>query len=128
MVHVLSTHHHTAATSTHRVFSVSNENSHLEAAFHPKLGVAPCAGARADVAVNNVCAGCSAGLLRRCYTQNIDSLETAAGVPKDKVVAAHGNFDSASCINCGMKHDMADIRISIEKGEVSISTSCSSHL
>ena len=25
----------------------------------------------------------------RCYTQNIDSLESAAGLPKDKVVAAH---------------------------------------
>eukprot|EP00996_Jenningsia_fusiforme_P000961 NODE_1876_length_1373_cov_23.436556_g1697_i0.p1 GENE.NODE_1876_length_1373_cov_23.436556_g1697_i0~~NODE_1876_length_1373_cov_23.436556_g1697_i0.p1 ORF type:complete len:403 (-),score=101.91 NODE_1876_length_1373_cov_23.436556_g1697_i0:164-1285(-) len=38
------------------------------------------------------------GLLLRCFTQNIDSLETLAGLPKSKVVAAHGNFDSASCI------------------------------
>ena len=37
-------------------------------------------------------------LLCRCYTQNIDSLESAAGLPKEAVVAAHGNFDSASCI------------------------------
>ena len=36
------------------------------------------------------------GMLLRCYTQNIDSLESAAGVPAEKVVAAHGNFDSAS--------------------------------
>ena len=35
------------------------------------------------------------GKLRRCYTQNIDSLESAAGLPPDLVVAAHGNFDSA---------------------------------
>lgn len=34
------------------------------------------------------------GLLTRVYTQNIDSLETLAGIPKNKVVAAHGNFDS----------------------------------
>jgi NAD-dependent deacetylase sirtuin 2 len=39
------------------------------------------------------------GLLLRCFTQNIDSLECAAGVPKEKVVAAHGNFDSARCLN-----------------------------
>ena len=39
------------------------------------------------------------GLLRRCFTQNIDSLECATGLPKDKVVAAHGNFDSAKCLN-----------------------------
>ncbi len=39
------------------------------------------------------------GMLRRCFTQNIDSLECATGLPKDKVVAAHGNFDSAKCLN-----------------------------
>lgn len=40
------------------------------------------------------------GLLLRCFTQNIDSLEVAAGLPTDLVVAAHGNFDAASCISC----------------------------
>ena len=35
------------------------------------------------------------GQLVRCFTQNIDSLETAAGLPKEAVVAAHGNFDGA---------------------------------
>ena len=28
------------------------------------------------------------GILRRCFTQNIDSLEAAAGLPADMVVAA----------------------------------------
>ena len=36
------------------------------------------------------------GVLLRCYTQNIDSLETAAGLPSEMLVAAHGNFDTAS--------------------------------
>lgn len=40
------------------------------------------------------------GMLLRCYTQNIDSLEHLAGLPKDRIVAAHGNFDSAHCIEC----------------------------
>lgn len=34
------------------------------------------------------------GLLLRCFTQNIDSLENQAGLPKEDIVAAHGNFDS----------------------------------
>ena len=38
------------------------------------------------------------GLLRRCFTQNIDSLETLAGLPRERVVAAHGNFDTASVV------------------------------
>ena len=32
------------------------------------------------------------GILLRCFTQNIDSLETQAGLPREKLVAAHGNF------------------------------------
>jgi len=35
------------------------------------------------------------GLLLRCFTQNIDSLEKQAGLPSEAIVAAHGNFDSA---------------------------------
>ena len=38
------------------------------------------------------------GMLLRCYTQNIDSLETRAGLPAEKIVAAHGNFDTCSTI------------------------------
>eukprot|EP00930_Biecheleria_cincta_P057428 TRINITY_DN43367_c0_g1_i1.p1 TRINITY_DN43367_c0_g1~~TRINITY_DN43367_c0_g1_i1.p1 ORF type:complete len:421 (-),score=53.99 TRINITY_DN43367_c0_g1_i1:153-1286(-) len=39
------------------------------------------------------------GILRRCYTQNIDSLEPLAGLPKEQLVAAHGNFDEAHVID-----------------------------
>ncbi len=37
------------------------------------------------------------GLLLRCFTQNIDSLESQAGLDKEQIVAAHGNFDSKGC-------------------------------
>lgn len=32
------------------------------------------------------------GLLLRCFTQNIDSLEREAHLPREKVVAAHGTL------------------------------------
>ncbi|RPD64181.1 SIR2-domain-containing protein [Lentinus tigrinus ALCF2SS1-7] len=38
------------------------------------------------------------GKLLRNYTQNIDTLETLAGV--QRVVQCHGSFATASCINC----------------------------
>lgn len=38
------------------------------------------------------------GRLLRVYTQNIDGLEVLAGVHESNVVAAHGSFSSASCI------------------------------
>ncbi|XP_057584456.1 NAD-dependent protein deacetylase sirtuin-3, mitochondrial isoform X3 [Hippopotamus amphibius kiboko] len=40
------------------------------------------------------------GLLLRLYTQNIDGLERASGVPASKLVEAHGSFASATCTTC----------------------------
>jgi len=51
--------------------------------------------------------------LRRCLTQNIDSLETQAGLPKNMCVAAHGNFDSATCTSTGEKVDPAEVRAAV---------------
>ncbi|PRW45382.1 transcriptional Sir2 family isoform B [Chlorella sorokiniana] len=50
------------------------------------------------------------GLLLRCYTQNIDSLEHQAGLPRSAVIAAHGNFDSAHCTRCGRRHSVEHVR------------------
>jgi NAD-dependent deacetylase sirtuin 2 len=50
------------------------------------------------------------GLLLRCYSQNIDSLERMAGLPPTAVVAAHGNFDSARCIDCRVVHEVDYVR------------------
>lgn len=55
------------------------------------------------------------GLLKRCYTQNIDSLESLAGLPKETVIAAHGNFDRAHCIKCRLDHDVEYVKLAIEK-------------
>ena len=38
------------------------------------------------------------GKLLRCFTQNIDSLESLAGLPEEMIVAAHGNFDGAHVV------------------------------
>lgn len=39
-------------------------------------------------------------LLLRLYTQNIDGLERASGIPASKLVEAHGTFASATCTVC----------------------------
>ena len=40
------------------------------------------------------------GILLRCFTQNIDTLERMAGVTEDNIVEAHGSFATAGCIDC----------------------------
>ena len=57
------------------------------------------------------------GVLLRCFSQNIDSLESLAGLPQEKLVAAHGNFDSAHCIASGEEVPMDEVRDAIMTGE-----------
>jgi NAD-dependent histone deacetylase SIR2 len=50
------------------------------------------------------------GLLHKCFTQNIDTLERRAGVPASKLIEAHGSFSSQNCIDCfkGFPHDFME--------------------
>ncbi|CAI6545994.1 AAB_G0008570.mRNA.1.CDS.1 [Saccharomyces cerevisiae] len=40
------------------------------------------------------------GKLLRNYTQNIDNLESYAGISTDKLVQCHGSFATATCVTC----------------------------
>ncbi|KAG2734969.1 hypothetical protein G9P44_001183 [Scheffersomyces stipitis] len=42
----------------------------------------------------------SKGKLLRNYTQNIDNLESYAGIKPDKLIQCHGSFASATCVTC----------------------------
>lgn len=59
------------------------------------------------------------GILLRCYSQNIDSLERAAGLPSEKLVAAHGNFDAAHVIGTSpeVEVNIQELKSAIDKGE-----------
>ncbi|CAE8696539.1 unnamed protein product, partial [Polarella glacialis] len=67
------------------------------------------------------------GLLRRCYTQNIDSLETLAGLPEEKLVAAHGNFDGATCVRTGKAVLVEELRQAVMAGEEACDALCEKH-
>jgi len=59
------------------------------------------------------------GILLRCYSQNIDSLECRAGLPAEKLVAAHGNFDAAHVIDREPEVlvDINELKAALDKGE-----------
>ncbi|TCD71785.1 NAD-dependent histone deacetylase sir2 [Steccherinum ochraceum] len=62
------------------------------------------------------------GKLLRNYTQNIDTLETRAGV--QKVLQCHGSFATASCINCRAQFPGNYIETEIMSHEVPVCKSC----
>jgi NAD-dependent deacetylase len=48
-------------------------------------------------------------------TQNIDGLHQEAGISDDKVVEIHGNARHAVCTACGLRHEIAECRVMLEK-------------
>jgi NAD-dependent deacetylase sirtuin 2 len=56
------------------------------------------------------------GVLRRVYTQNIDTLERVAGVPAELLVEAHGSFATATCTGCGRGYDQAWVEAALFGG------------
>lgn len=59
------------------------------------------------------------GLLQRVWTQNIDTLETAAGVPVDLVLEAHGSFATAHCLACSRSASTEHVvRSGVREGKV----------
>lgn len=46
------------------------------------------------------------GLLKRCFTQNIDALEYLAGLPDEKIVTAHGSHRTSKCMSCRKNYSL----------------------
>lgn len=58
------------------------------------------------------------GLLKRHYTQNIDTLERMAGVEEDKLVEAHGSFAKVFCLDCGHESSLKEYKTRIYQGKI----------
>jgi NAD-dependent histone deacetylase SIR2 len=68
------------------------------------------------------------GLLKRCYTQNIDTLERIAGVDDDKVLEAHGSFSGNHCIECEAEMSTEKLREFMDKKEIPTCAECSGYV
>ncbi len=52
----------------------------------------------------------AAGKASAVITQNVDNLHQDAGVPADRVIELHGNASYAGCLECGLRHELADLK------------------
>ena len=50
------------------------------------------------------------GKVTHVITQNVDGLHQRSGVPDERVIELHGNATYASCLDCGKRYELADIR------------------
>lgn len=65
------------------------------------------------------------GILMNVFSQNIDSLEVKAGLSSDKLVQAHGHFNSSHCIECDKEGDIEVLFDHLKKQTVYYCESCS---
>ncbi len=52
----------------------------------------------------------ASGKARAVITQNVDNLHQHSGVPEDRVIELHGNASYATCLDCGLRHELADLK------------------
>ena len=55
------------------------------------------------------------GTAASVITQNIDGLHQQSGVPAEQVIELHGNTTYATCLDCGARHELDDIRTAFER-------------
>jgi NAD-dependent deacetylase len=69
------------------------------------------------------------GKVAAVITQNIDGLHQASGIPPDKVIELHGNTTYATCLDCGQRYEIPDLRAIFEKtGAVPPCSECQGHV
>jgi len=74
-------------------------------AMEQEIGaIEPNAGHRALTKLHRI------GKLSHIITQNIDGLHVASGMPADRVIELHGNGTYATCLDCGARCELADIK------------------
>ncbi|HEX2559857.1 Sir2 family NAD-dependent protein deacetylase [Phenylobacterium sp.] len=58
-------------------------------------------------------------------TQNVDDLHRASGVPPEKIIELHGNATYATCLECGLRHELEALKGPfLERGEVPACRHC----
>jgi len=69
------------------------------------------------------------GKVAAIITQNIAGPHPASGIPPEKVIELHGNTTYATCLDCGQRYEIADLRAIFEKtGAVPPCSECLGHV
>jgi NAD-dependent deacetylase len=85
---------------------LADEARRREAWERAFAGVAGWTGAAPNRGHRAVARLVSSGKASTVITQNVDNLHQESGVPADKVIELHGNASYATCLVCGLRHEL----------------------
>jgi len=104
---------------------VASEEKRREAWTRAFTGKAGWVGAKPNAGHFAVARLVQQGKVAAVVTQNVDNLHQDSGVPADQVVELHGNASYATCLECGERHELAELKDSFLKvGEIPYCRSC----
>lgn len=89
---------------------VSSNDARREAWTRTFSGTAGWTGRQPNAGHAAVAALVASGKVQAVVTQNVDNLHQASGVPQDQVIELHGNASHAACLDCGERHELAELK------------------
>jgi NAD-dependent deacetylase len=102
-----------------------NEDARREAWQRTFSGAAGWVGAKPNEGHFAISRLVDTGKVSHVITQNVDNLHQDAGVPAHQVIELHGNAGYATCLACGLRHELADLRDSfLEHGTLPACRAC----
>jgi NAD-dependent deacetylase len=89
---------------------VTNEAKRREAWTRAFSGVAGWVGKSPNAGHRAVTELAGLGKVVAVITQNVDNLHQASGLPPEKVIELHGNAGYATCLECGLRHELDNLK------------------
>ena len=89
---------------------VADEDKRREAWTRAFSGVARWTGSKPNAGHRAVAALMAAGKVSAVITQNVDNLHQDGGADPERVIELHGNAGYATCLGCGLRHELADLK------------------
>jgi NAD-dependent deacetylase len=87
-----------------------NEAARREAWQRTFSGMAGWVGAKPNEGHFAIAGLVGTGRVGLVITQNVDNLHQDAGAPAHQVIELHGNAGYATCLICGLRHELEDLR------------------
>jgi len=104
---------------------VADEAMRREAWNRAFSGVAGWVGAEPNQGHYAVARLVARGKVSSVITQNVDNLHQASGIPAHQVLELHGNASYATCLECGLRHELDVLKQSfLGAGEIPMCRDC----
>ncbi len=89
---------------------VADEDKRREAWTRAFSGIARWTGSQPNTGHRAVAALMGAGTVSAVITQNVDNLHQDGGADPERVIELHGNAGYATCLSCGLRHELAELK------------------